>query len=51
MTIRRRRPIHVSRKAVTISARANEIRQIQTLRALAAEQGRRVVIKPKGQKS
>lgn len=45
MTARRRRTIHVSRKAVTISARANEIRQIQTLRALAAQFNRRIVIR------
>lgn len=41
----RRRTIRVSRKAVTISGRANEIRQLQTLRALAAQFGRRIVIR------
>lgn len=41
----RRRTITIRRKAVTINARAHELRQIQTLRALAAQFNRRVIVK------
>lgn len=41
----RRRPILFRRKAVTISARADELRQVETLRALAKQFKRRVIVK------
>lgn len=47
----KRRPILFRRKAVTISARADEIVRLRKLREMAAQFGRRVIVKPKGNAS
>lgn len=41
----RRRIIHFTRRAVTVSARADELRKIATLQRLAAQFGKRVKVK------